>query len=83
MLHKKTVVSKCSDKNPITNFIIDTPHLQSLDNDACRHLIRLHLQARQLEGRWLAAKNYCAQPHLHVALEHKAHRPLQYKKIKI
>ncbi len=77
MLHKKTVISKCSDKNPITNFIIHTPHLQILDNSACRHLIRLHLQARQMEGRRLAAKHYCARPHLHVALEHKVHRPLK------
>lgn len=77
MLHKKTVISKCSDKNPIKNFIIDIPHLQSLDNNTCKHLVRLHLLVRQLEGRWLAAKHYCARPHLHVALEHKAHRPLK------
>lgn len=72
---RKTVTPQNSDKNAITNFFIDTPNLRSLDNNACRHLIRLHLQARQLEGGWFAAKHHCARPHLHVALEHKASLP--------
>jgi hypothetical protein len=74
---RKTVTSKYSDKNPITVFSIEVPHLQILDDSVCQHLIQMHLHKPLLEGRWLAVKHDCSRPHLHVAPTTETSNPEQ------
>lgn len=62
--------------NLLKNVIINTPNLQSLDNNACMQLISRHLQARRLEGRWQAVKHDCARPHIRVVHDHKTRQSI-------
>ncbi|MCY1191557.1 hypothetical protein D9M72_28000 [compost metagenome] len=72
--------SKTTYTSRPTNFIINTPNLRSLDNEACMQLINRHLQARQLEGGWLAVKHDCACPHIHVVHEPESRQPITIRR---